>query len=127
MTDALRSLLDEDLSQRTAQLLRSWGIDAISSHECGRDGWRDEAQLRAAAGEGRCLVTRDARHFSPLSRRFFESEWPHAGVLLIPRSIHEDDFVGLARAIAAYARAHAAADLAYTVDWLTPSPAAPDD
>ena len=64
--------LDEDLSQRVADLARAQGLDVVSSHECGRDGLSDEEQLRLAAEKGRCFVARNRNHFIPLTVQFFE-------------------------------------------------------
>jgi len=55
--------LDEDMSSRVAQALRSKGFDVISSHEVGNDGLSDEEQLRYATKEGRHLVTYNAKDF----------------------------------------------------------------
>jgi uncharacterized protein with PIN domain len=44
--------LDEDMSSRVAQALRSKGFDVVSSHEVGNDGLSDEEQLRYATKEG---------------------------------------------------------------------------
>lgn len=116
----MRFCLDEDLSNRVARLARGLGIDVISSHEVGRDGLSDEEQLRLAAEEGRCFVTRNANHFVLMTVRFFERQWPHAGVLLVPRSFANDGFSGIAGALEAYARRRVAGLPSYAIDLLTP-------
>ncbi len=112
--------LDEDLSDRIAQVARGLGLDVTSSHECGRDGLDDQAQLLEAAREGRCLVTRNRADFVALSVRCFELGWPHAGVLLIADSLPGDDFAGIARALAEYERRHPEGMDSYVVDFLQP-------
>ncbi|HZU76103.1 MAG TPA: DUF5615 family PIN-like protein [Dehalococcoidia bacterium] len=82
----MRFYLDEDLSGTIAPLARSRGLDVTSSHELGRDGYPDEEQPALAAGEGRCVVTKNGRDFRSLSLAFEAHGWPHAGVLVLPRS-----------------------------------------
>jgi hypothetical protein len=117
----MRFYLDEDLSGRIAEIARGLGVDVASSHECGRDGLSGEAQLLAAAREGRCFVTRNRADFVALSVRGFELGWPHAGVLLLASSLPGDDFAGIARAIAEYGRAHPDGLEPYVVDFLRPA------
>ncbi|MBW1809418.1 MAG: DUF5615 family PIN-like protein [Deltaproteobacteria bacterium] len=78
----MRFYLDEDLSPKIAAALRSKGIDATSAHEAGNTQISDFEQLAYAAKEGRCLVTRNARHFLALSREAVNRQQPHAGILL---------------------------------------------
>src|SRR5207248_4591248 len=91
----VRLSLDENLPYRVAAAARARGVDATSSYECDRNGLSDEQQLRLAGEEGRCFVTRNARHFVPLTTRFLENRWPHAGLLLVPASIANSDVGGL--------------------------------
>jgi hypothetical protein len=114
----MRFYLDEDLSRKIAELARQRGLDVLSSHECGRDGLGDEDQLRLAADDGHCFVTRNRAHFVLLTVRFFEGGWPHAGVLLVPASLPGDDFAALARAIARYDLEHPAGLPPYAIDFL---------
>ncbi len=102
----MRFYLDEDLSDRIAEITRARGIDVVSSHECDRDGLDDEQQLKLAAAEGRCLVTRNRNDFILLAVRFFEMGWPHAGVLMVSGSLPADRSSDLAAALAAYEREH---------------------
>jgi len=78
----------------------------------------DEEQLRRAAEDGRCLVTRNRADFEALTLRCFEHAWPHAGVLIVSRSLPNRDASGIARALAAYARAHADGLPTYAIGWL---------
>ena len=114
----IRFYLDEDLPYRAAVIARANGLDVVSSHECGRNGLPDEEQLRLAAEEGRCLVTRNRDDFEALTLRFFENEWPHTGVLIVSRSLPNRDASRLARALLAYARAHEDGLPSYTISWL---------
>jgi hypothetical protein len=100
----VRFYLDEDISDQVAKIARAQGLDILSSHECGRNGLPDEAQLRLAADDGRCFVTRNARDFLRLTVHFLENEWPHVRVLIVSRSLPNDDFAGMAQALVAYAQ-----------------------
>jgi predicted nuclease of predicted toxin-antitoxin system len=114
----MRFYLDEELSDRIAVIARGLGLDVISSHECGRDGSDDETQLLQSARDGRCFVTRNRADFVALSVRFFERDYPHAGVLLLAGSLPGDDFAGIANALAAYGQRHPDGQSAYVVDFL---------
>lgn len=114
----MRFYLDEDLSLRIAEIARALAVDVVSSHECGRDGLRDEEQLRLAAAEGRCFVTCNCRHFVPLAVSFFENAWPHAGVVFVPSAMPGNKFYAIAHALARYDREHPDGVAPHTVDWL---------
>lgn len=78
----MKFYLDEDLSPRIAEALRKKGVDAVSAHEAGNIQLSDPEQLAYAGREGRCLVTRNARHFLVLARDAIQRQEPHAGILL---------------------------------------------
>ena len=74
--------LDEDFTPKIAVLLRKKGIDTVSAHEVRNIQLSDPEQLAFANHEGRCLVTRNARHFLVLAREAIQRQKPHAGILL---------------------------------------------
>ncbi|MBM2809265.1 MAG: hypothetical protein HW416_24 [Chloroflexi bacterium] len=115
----IRFLLDENISAQVAVIARSLGVDAISSHECGRDRLTDEMQLGLAGREGRCIVTYDRRDFRHLTNLFAAEGWPHAGAVLVPRSIRGDRESELAHAIASFAALHPDGLPPYGVDYLS--------
>jgi predicted nuclease of predicted toxin-antitoxin system len=102
----VRFYLDEDLSIRVAEIARRSGVDVSTTQEHGRNGAPDEDQLVHATELGRCIVTRNRRDFMRLARIYATEGRDHAGILLVPTSIENDDFVGLARAIVRYNREH---------------------
>lgn len=116
----MRFYLDEDLSGEIARIARARGVDVVSCHELGLKRLGDELQLRLAAEEGRCLVTRNRDHFLALTVRFFEREWPHAGILIVPASMPSRYFAVIAAALLDYDLRHPQGVPAYTIDFLHP-------
>lgn len=86
----MRFYLDENLSPEIGQALRRLGLDAISAHDVAMVGTPDPVQLAFAAGERRCLVTCDVRHFTAHGRRAVGDHRPHAGIILCPASFGGD-------------------------------------
>lgn len=79
----MKFYLDEDLAPALAIALRRKGIDAVSAHEVGMLQIPDSEQLAFAGHKGRCIVTRNARHFVILARDAIDRQAPHAGILLV--------------------------------------------
>jgi hypothetical protein len=63
-------------------------------------GRGDLEQLRYAAREGRCLITRNAADYLEPVRPLIDRQEPHGGIILIPASFRGDEFPLLAEAIA---------------------------
>lgn len=116
----MRFYLDEDQSYRVARRARELGADVTSASEQGRMGLEDRDQLLFAAEEGRAIVTRNQRHFAPLTLEFQRRAMPHAGVLFLPPSLPNEAFEAIAQAIAAYDREHPDGMPPYMVDYLRP-------
>jgi len=114
--------LDEDLPDSVAARAREQGIDVVTSSERGRNGLPDDMQLRLAAQEGRCLVTRNRNHFIRLSAQFFAQQWPHTGVLIVTRSLPNHDVTRLTRALLSYARRYEGDVPVHLVDFLSADP-----
>jgi predicted nuclease of predicted toxin-antitoxin system len=83
----MRFLLDEDVTPRTAEIARGLGLDVLSIHEVARNEIGDEEQLRFSTSEGRIFVTRNRDDFLRINFVFFQTGEPHAGILIIPRSL----------------------------------------
>ncbi len=96
----MKLYLDEDLSPRVVALLRERGLDATGAHEVAQVGRSDLEQLRHAAREGRCLVTRNVADFLELLRQLINRQESHAGIILVPASFRGHEFAVLAEAIA---------------------------
>lgn len=114
----MKVCLDEDIAPEVAVILRSLKVDATSVHESGRQGLSDRDQLKLAAAEGRCLVTRNRNDFIILTREFFDKGLPHAGVLIVPWTVPPDNFRLVARRIALYARRAGGSATEYLFDFV---------
>lgn len=100
----MKFYLDEDLSPRIAESLRKKGIDAVSAHDVGNVQVSDREQLAHAAREGRCLVTRNARHFVVLSQEAIARQEPHAGIILCSPSLQGSEVRAIADALTRLAK-----------------------
>jgi predicted nuclease of predicted toxin-antitoxin system len=117
--NTLRFYLDENIPEAAATAARRSGLDVLPAREVGRQHLTDAEQLRWAAEQGRCMVTRDVGDFPRLSRRFAESQLPHAGVALVPRSLPDDETGGIVRALMALSEMYEEGLPSYTVVYLS--------
>jgi predicted nuclease of predicted toxin-antitoxin system len=96
--------LDENVAVSVADIARGrCGLDVITARDVGGLAWSDDIQLRYAASEGRCLVTRDRDDFLALTLAAYEAQAPHAGVLVIPRTVLNARAAMIAAALCAFA------------------------
>lgn len=114
----MKFYLDEDLTPAIATALRKRGVDAVSAHEVGHIGLGDAEQLIFATGQGRCLVSANARDFRRLGRDAIEQGRPHAGIVLCPPRIHHLDVGTVVKALAEMARRYPAGLGEYDVLYL---------
>lgn len=90
----MKLLLDAHVSGKTVgRALAKGGHDvrALDS-ETELEGLADPEVLELAAGEGRVLVTANIRDFEPLLREWAGEGRAHAGVILIPPSVRNEEF-----------------------------------
>ena len=100
----MRFYLDEDLPPHLAEMLRRRGLDAVSAHELGNTQLTDREQLDRAIGQGRCLVSANARDFIVIGRTAIAAGTPHAGIVLCPPRAQRADVASLARRLTEVAR-----------------------
>ena len=122
----MRVYLDEMFSPVIAALLRAQGIDAVSALELGHSGTADNVHLLIAAQERRAIVTRNYSHFATLTIQFGEMGYPHAGVILVPASLPNEDFGGIAAALIRFNGDHPDGIPLYSILWLQPAPNEPN-
>jgi uncharacterized protein with PIN domain len=82
----VKFLIDEDLSEEIASILRADGVDAVHIRELGLSGAEDQEVLDEAARQERCVVTRNRNDFLMLTEFYFHEGRSHHGVLIVPRS-----------------------------------------
>jgi predicted nuclease of predicted toxin-antitoxin system len=73
--------LNERLSPRLAQQLRSYGFDATSTLEMKMIQADDDEQLAYAASSGRAIVTFNHKDFSVRHDRYMEAGMEHWGII----------------------------------------------
>ena len=83
----MRFFLDEDLSDEVARIARNLGLDAQSVHEVGRRELDDSDQLDYAASQGMVMVTRNRDDYLALNDEYFETGKSNCGILIVPRSL----------------------------------------
>jgi predicted nuclease of predicted toxin-antitoxin system len=120
----VKALLDEQLSPRIAELLRSRGHDAHSVVDrTDLAGRSDRAILEAAVAEERVVITNNVKDFRPLAAERLARGESHAGLILLPstRTRTRAAVQMLADAIDRVLREHPDG-LPGTERWIQPSP-----
>jgi predicted nuclease of predicted toxin-antitoxin system len=112
-------LLDEDVNPAVAEIARGLGLDVLSVHEIDRRGFQDEDQLRFSAAQQRVFVTRNRDDFLRLTLIFFQTHEPHAGLLIVPRSLPNHLPARIAHALKRW-HERPGDPGSYFVDFLTP-------
>lgn len=95
----MKFLVDEDLSEEIAVILRAEGLDAVHVREIGLSGADDREVLDEAARRGCCVVTRNRNDFLKLTEFYFHEARPHHGVLIVPRSYPGNQPKRIAKAV----------------------------
>ncbi len=82
----MKFYFDEDCTQhRLIAALRSHTLDVTTSLDSGMNARDDESQLTFAAGQGRILVSYNARDFASLHLDWLEHGRSHSGILILPQ------------------------------------------
>ena len=102
----MKFLVDEDLSEEIASVLRAKGVDAVHVRDIGLSGAEDQEVLDEAARQKRCVITRNRNDFLMLTEFYFHEGRPHHGVLIVPRSYPGNQALKIAQAIIALAQNH---------------------
>jgi len=77
--------IDEDVHDKLAHVLRSYGIDAISARESGRKGLSDREQLSYAISQKRAIFSFNITDYEKLAVELFHSKKEHFGIILSPQ------------------------------------------
>jgi uncharacterized protein with PIN domain len=82
----VRALLDAQLSQEIAKVLRARGLDveAVTSRADIADNASDAEIVEIAAGEDRAVVTNNIKDFRPIAARRLQQGQGHGGLILVP-------------------------------------------
>ena len=102
----MRFLIDEDLSEDIASILRAAGVDAVHIRELGLSGAEDQEVLDEAARQEHCIVTRNRNDFLMLTEFYFHEGRSHQGVLIVPRSYPGNQLSKIAQAILSLSQNH---------------------
>jgi hypothetical protein len=77
--------LDEDVDVLVAELLRSYGFEAITARRANQLQQSDQEQLAYAVSQGRALLTHNRVHFEALAQEYYSSGQTHYGIILAVR------------------------------------------
>jgi predicted nuclease of predicted toxin-antitoxin system len=80
--EPVRVYLDADVNPAVARQARRRGFDVVSAYEVGNGHLYDPEQLAYAAGQGKVILTHNARDFAPLFDEWWEAGRPHAGIIV---------------------------------------------
>ena len=115
----MKFYLDENMSSKIGEIMRSLGAEAVSAHEVAMVGASDEEQLDFAARQGRCLVTFNRNDFIELSRLYLDSGRAHSGVIIVPHTFRGGDFRRTAKALVAFGSRYEKGSPPYAVAFLS--------
>lgn len=73
---------DEDVANLVATLLRTRGLDILTTIDAGMMGHSDTDQLAYAAAEDRCLLTHNRVDYERLHLSYGQTGQEHAGIIV---------------------------------------------
>lgn len=100
----MKFLVDEDLSEEIASILRAKGVDAVHVRDIGLSGAEDQEVLDEAAHQKRCVITRNRNDFLMLTEFYFQENRPHHGVLIVTRTYPGNQASKIAQAIVTFSK-----------------------
>jgi predicted nuclease of predicted toxin-antitoxin system len=106
--------LDEDVSPRLADMLRSAGFDAVSARDISALGETDRQQFERARASGRTIFSYNFYDFDAIARSEAQAGRPHSGIIVSYYQYDSDQLGVLAAAIAAFLAGRGPADIANT-------------
>ncbi|MFG6094476.1 hypothetical protein D0962_33050 [Leptolyngbyaceae cyanobacterium CCMR0082] len=77
---------DEDIANLVATLLRSRGLDVLTTVEAEVTGYSDAEQLAFATSLERCILTHNRVDFERLHLEYVQSEREHSGIIVTPQN-----------------------------------------
>ena len=83
--------LDEDVSVLIAALLRSDGVDLLTTRDVHNLGQSDSFQLLFAATHHRAILTHNRGDFEALHRNALAEQQDHAGIIIANRRVSDAD------------------------------------
>lgn len=88
---AARFYLDEDVPHGAREVGAALGLDIVAARDAQHSLPQDDAvHLRAAASDGRIMVTYNRDDFILATRAAFAAGLPHAGLLILTRKLPRD-------------------------------------
>ncbi len=77
---------DEDVANLVATLLKSRGLDVLTTTEAKMSGYSDDKQLAYAASENRCILTHNRVDYERLHLNYLQAEQHHSGIIVTPQN-----------------------------------------
>lgn len=115
----MKFYLDQDLPSNIAVELRRRRVDVETTAQAGNTHASDREQLAYATRTGRCLVTRNARHFLALAEEAIRRQTAHPGIVLCPPSYRGNEIARIVAKLADIAAKYPDGPGAYAVLYLT--------
>ncbi|MBZ8179523.1 MAG: DUF5615 family PIN-like protein [Oscillatoria sp. PMC 1051.18] len=77
---------DEDIANLVATLLKSRGLDVLTTLDAEMTGYSDAEQLAYAAEEKRCLLTHNRVDYERLHLSYIQTKQQHSGIIITPQN-----------------------------------------
>lgn len=77
---------DEDIANLVATLLRTRGLDVLTTIDAGMIGLSDAEQLAYATSDDRCLLTHNRVDYERLHLDYMQMKKTHSGIIVTPQN-----------------------------------------